>query len=302
MILEHDSESPPGMDLWIEERHRDQVAMRFRVNKVLFSARSPYQQVEIVETAGLGRMLLNDGLVMISEKDEFIYHEMISHVPLTVHPDPQRVLVIGGGDGGTVREVLRHPSVKSCKLVEIDRMVVDACKEFIPQTSACLDDPRVTVCIEDGVKFVAETDERFDVVLVDSTDPIGPAAPLFGEAFYSNVRRVLSEQGLVVSQAESPYCELPTQASLLGILHKLFPCCHIYNYCNMTYPAGLWSFSFVSKGLCPLANLSVERSRALAEGCRYYSEHVHRAAFALPAFMQRELGDCLTPFAGPEHS
>ncbi len=193
------------------------------MKRVLFSGKSPFQRVDIVETAGHGRMLLNDGLVMVSERDEHVYHEMIAHVPLFVHSRPQRVLVIGGGDGGTVREVLRHPSVEHVRLVEIDQMVVDACREHLPATAACLSDPRVQVTIADGVRFVAETDERYDVVLVDSTDPIGPAAPLFGREFYGNVRDVLTERGIVVSQAENPFYEQAAQRSLLATLRDRVP-------------------------------------------------------------------------------
>jgi len=235
--------SPPKddikSDLWIEEKHRVQTALRFRVNATLFRGKSPFQEVAVVDTVPLGRMLLNDGLVMCTDKDEFVYHEMIAHVPLFVHPDPKRVLVIGGGDGGTVREVLRHRSVKVCRLVEIDKMVVDACRKFMPSVSKALGDRRAKVTIADGVRFVATTNERFDVVIVDSTDPIGPAAPLFGRKFYSNVRRVLNPGGIVVSQGESPFYEAESQNSLVGILASVFNRTHVYNFSNLSYPGGL---------------------------------------------------------------
>jgi spermidine synthase len=284
------------MDLWVEESHRDVIAQRYRVRQVLFSEQSPFQRVEIVETEGLGKMLLHDGLVMITERDEGIYHDMIAHVPLFVHPEPQKVLVIGGGDGGTVREVLRHPSVQSCRLVEIDGLVIDACRQHFSFTSAALDDPRVTVQIDDGVRFVRETSERFDVVIVDSTDPIGPAAPLFGSEFYGDVQRVLTPQGLVVSQAESPFYEQELQYSLVKILKEVFPKTHIYNYSNLTYPGGLWSFTFASQGLCPLGDFHLDRVLTSGLEFFYYSAAVHRAAFCLPAFMARDLQDLLTPF------
>jgi len=271
----------------MEEKHRDIVAIRYRVKRTLFSGKSPYQQIDVLETEGFGRMLLNDGLVMISERDEFVYHEMIAHVPLFVHPDPQRVLVIGGGDGGTVREVLKHPSVKECKLVEIDAMVIDACREFIPSTAAALDDPRATVIVDDGVKFVAETDERFDLVIVDSTDPIGPAQPLFGDGFYSNVGKVLTNSGIVVSQGESPFYEAETQAALLGVLKKFFEPVRLYNYSNLTYPGGLWSFTFASKGLCPVADFDERRVERSGIEFGYYNAGIHKAAFTLPEFIRR---------------
>ncbi len=276
-------------DLWMEDRHRDIMGMRFRVKRVLFSEKSPFQHVEILETAGMGRMLLNDGIIMITERDEFVYHEMIAHVPLFTHPGAERVLVIGGGDGGTAREVLRHRGVKACRMVEIDEMVVDACRKFIPQTAGCLDDPRLELTIADAVKFVAETDERFDVVLVDSTDPIGPAKPLFEEDFYRSLRRVLNEGGVVVSQGESPFYEGEAQKMLLGTLNKVFDHAHIYNFTNMTYPGGLWSFTFASDGPCPMRDLDPERVARSGIDFKYYSPEVHRAAFALPQFMRDDL-------------
>jgi spermidine synthase len=283
--------------IWVEEFHRDKMAVRYRVERILFSARSPYQRVEIVETEGYGRVLLNDGNVMVSERDEFIYHELISHVPLFVHPRCRRVLVIGGGDGGSVREILRHPAVETVRLVEIDRMVVEACREYLPLTASALDDPRVRVTIADGVQFVAETEERYDLILVDSTDPIGAAAPLFGPEFYGNVKRVLRDGGVVVSQAESPYLESEAQESLLRILHERFERVHVYNYANMTYPGGLWSFSFAAKGdLCPVGDFDPSRVEASGLSFRFYSPEIHRAVFALPAFQRRALGRVLTPF------
>ncbi len=277
------------MDLWIQERHKDAQANAFRVTNVLFDGRSEFQAVAVVETAAHGRMLLNDGLIMLTERDEFVYHEMIAHVPLLTHSAPRRVLVIGGGDGGTVRECLKHPSVEHVRLVEIDGMVVDACRAHIPSCAACLDDARVAVTIADGVAFVAETQERFDVVLVDSTDPIGPAAPLFGPEFYGNVKRVLTDQGIVVSQCENPWWEPEAQRALLGILGDTFPVVSLYNYHNLTYPGGLWTFSFASKG--PRPDRDPDPARAAALGTlRWWTPAIHGAAFALPAFQRRALG------------
>ncbi|MFO7654687.1 MAG: polyamine aminopropyltransferase [Candidatus Krumholzibacteriia bacterium] len=281
------------LDLWIEERFRDIYASRFRVTRVLFSGRSEFQRVDVVETAGHGRMLLNDGLVMVTERDEFAYHEMIAHVPLCVHPDPRRVLVIGGGDGGTVREVLRHPSVEHVRLVEIDAMVVDACREHLRLTSAALDDPRVQVTIGDGVAFVRDTADRYDVVLVDSTDPIGPAQPLFGREFYGDVKRVLTRQGIVVSQGENPWYEGAAQRSLMGTLRDVFPQLNLYDYSNLTYPGGLWSFSFASLGLRPVGDLKPERAVAAGLPGRYYNLDIHRAAFALPEFARVAVAEYL---------
>ena len=286
------------LQLWVEEHHEDFLTMRYRVEKTLFSGESDFQHIDIVETSGFGKMLFNDSTAMISERDEFIYHEMISHVPLFVHPGVRRVLVIGGGDGGTVREVLRHPGVRHCRLVEIDPLVVEACREHIPVTSAALDDPRAEVTIGDGVQFVATTDERYDLVIVDSTDPVGPATPLFGPEFYCNVHRVLEDGGIAVSQAESSLLELDAQKSLLGILSAIYERVHVYNYVNMTYPGGLWSFSLATKGqLCPLENFDEGRVESSGIEFRYYNPMIHRAAFALPTFQAKELAPYLTGFA-----
>jgi len=285
------------IDLWVEERHEDFLTQRYRVTRTLFSGESEFQRIDIVETAGHGRMLFIDGLAMISERDEFVYHDMIAHVPLFVHPAPRRVLVIGGGDGGTMREVIRHPQVEHGRLVEIDPVVVKSCREHLPQTAAALDDPRVEVTIGDGVKFVSETTERYDVVLVDSTDPIGPATPLFGEEFYGNVHRILNDDGIVVSQAESPWYEQKWQETITTILGGVFARVHVYNYANLTYPGGLWSFSFGGKSdRCPLADFDDNRVAESGLTFRYYSAAVHRAAFALPEFQRTFLAERLTPF------
>ena len=221
---------------------------------------------------------------------------MITHVPMFVHPNPKRVLVVGGGDGGTVREGIRHPSVEFCHLVEIDPLVVEGCRKHIPQTSKALDDSRVKVSIEDGVKFMAETKDRFDVIIIDSTDPIGPATPLFGEEFYQNVSSVLNDDGIVVSQCESVFYFLEAQVSLLKVLNSVFPKVHVYNYTNMTYPGGLWSFSFASKGLCPLKDFRKEKVETSGLDFDWYNEEIHKASFCLPTFQKKKLSGLLSEF------
>ncbi|WP_371188320.1 polyamine aminopropyltransferase [Thalassotalea maritima] len=276
-------------ELWIEEKFEDFLGLRIKVEKVLFSGKSEFQTVDVVETKAHGKMLLNDGLIMVTERDEFAYHDMIAHVPLFVHPNPKNVLVIGGGDGGTAREVLRHKSVEKCTMVEIDGMVVDACKEFIPQTSCELDNPRLNLIIGDGVKFVKETTEKFDVIIVDSTDPIGPAAPLFGPEFYADVYNCLSEDGLVVSQGESSWYALEIQQSLLKVLNDAFPQTYLYSFSNLTYPGGLWSFSFATKKYHPIKDFDAERVKASGLDFDYYNAELHTAAFALPSFARKGL-------------
>ncbi len=276
-------------DLWVEEKFKDFLGLRLKVEKVLFSGKSEFQTVDIVETKGHGKMLLNDGLIMVTERDEFAYHDMITHVPLFVHPSPKNVLVIGGGDGGTAREVLRHSSVESCTMVEIDGMVVDACREHIPQTSKDLDHPKMNLIIGDGVEFVKATQQKFDVIIVDSTDPIGPAQPLFGVDFYKDVYACLTDDGIVVSQGESSWYAMEIQQSLLKVLRQVFPACYLYSFSNLTYPGGLWSFTFASKKYHPINDFDSQRVNDSGLEFDYYNQQLHSAAFALPSFAKKGL-------------
>ena len=278
-------------NVWVEEMIEDKIGLRFKIERTLFSGKSDFQHVDVVETTAMGKMLLNDGLIMVTERDEFVYHDMIAHVPLFVHPNPKNVLVIGGGDGGTAREVLRHNSVEKCTMVEIDKLVVDACIEHIPQTSSALNDERLILLFEDGVEFVKNTKEKYDVILVDSTDPIGPATPLFGEGFYQDVYNCLADDGIVVSQGESPWHQTKMQGVLMKILHSIFPKVRIYNFSNLTYPGGLWSFTYASKGLHPIKDFTEVRVEESGLDFEYYTPAIHRGAFALPQFQLNKIGE-----------
>jgi spermidine synthase len=283
-------------ETWFEELDAEQnLGMKFRTTKHVFSKKSPFQQVDIYDTVTHGRMLTHDGLIMVTEKDEFIYHDMITHVPMMTHPNPEKVLIIGGGDGGTAREVLRYKSVKKCVMVEIDPVVVDACREFIPQTSREFSNPKLEILIADGVDYMKSSKDTFDVIIVDSSDPIGPATPLFNIDFYKDIYARLSDNGIVVSQCESPYYHKAMQKTLLGILKELFPKVHLYTYTNLSYPGGYWAFSFASKGLCPLKDLKPERVKKENLEFQYYNENLHWGAFQLPSFMQKEYKNLLTP-------
>lgn len=283
------------MNLWIKEIHQGMVGLSFKVEKTLFSDQSRFQQVDVVKTHGHGCMLLNDGLIMLSERDEFVYHEMIAHVPLFVHPSPRHVLVIGGGDGGTVREVLKHSEISRVVMVEIDDMVVRACRTYLPTLSAAMDDPRLELLIEDGVKYVARTKEKFDIVIIDSTDPVGPAAPLINKPFYEKVAGLLKPDGILISQAESPWYDHEIQHAMLMNQRPFFKKLHIYLFSTLTYPGGLWSFAYGSKNLCPIRNFEptrVERSGILT---RYYNPGMHRSAFMLPNFVAENLSSVIDP-------
>lgn len=270
---------------WRYETFKDAYRQGFVEERLLASRQSPFQLVEVLETRLFGRMLMNDGFVMTTTLDEFVYHEMLVHVPLQALPDVRDVLIIGGGDGGTAREAARYPGV-SIDMVEIDPVVIEFSRAYLPETACGLDHPAVNLFIEDGVAFVERTERKYDVVLVDSTEPFGPAEALFNEAFYRNVHRVLKDDGVVVAQADSPYYSPDVQRHLAGILRAVFGNCSPYNYSNCTYPGGLWSFFAATKGL---TGLTPDHPKELEGGMRYYTPSLHTASFCLPAFQSAAL-------------
>ncbi len=274
------------MELWTTEQHKD-MALGFRTTKTLYHAQSPYQAVDIVETTRYGRLLLLDGAVMTTDKDEFVYHEMISHVPMLAHPNPKRVLVIGGGDGGTVRELVKHPSVEQVVLCEIDGLVVDSCKEFFPQIAAELNHPKVEVIIGDGVAYMANDAKGFDLIIIDSTDPIGPGEGLFTEEFYRNTYNALNEDGMMVAQTESPFVCQDLIRTIYPMYERIFPIVRMYTGHIPTYPSGFWTWAFCSRKYdYPLPEAHLDRVREIEKTCKYYNAELHAASFVLPNFVK----------------
>jgi spermidine synthase len=274
------------MDLWIRERFLDRFEQGYRVTDVLHFSKSEFQEVSVVETTALGRMLLLDGMIMTTERDEFIYHEMISHIPMLAHPNPKKVLVIGGGDGGTIREVLKHPSVEKAVLCEIDGEVIDVCRKYLPSIADKLDDPRVEIVVRDGAAYIAEHPNTFDVILIDSTDPIGPGEKLFTEQFYKHVLAALTEHGIMACQSEAPIA-VPEECQRINkLLRSVFPYVQPYTACVPTYPSGQWTWTFCSKGVKPLDAINESVADELAKFCKYYNRQVHQAVFALPNYMK----------------
>lgn len=266
----------------------------FGVDGLLMSEESEFQRVEVVKTDVFGNLMLLDGLVMLTERDEFVYHEMIAHPALCLHPNPKRVLVVGGGDGGTVREVVKHESVEHVDLVEIDGLVVEASKRYFPTVASAFDHPKLGLKIEDGLAFVKNAAPgSYDVILVDSTDPVGFAEGLFGRAFYEDCVRALGPDGILVSQTESPFDE--RFQSQIQAAHQtlgtLFPHVSLYLASIPTYPMGTWSFVMASRTRRPVDDFDeAEAERRLApfaDGLKYYRAPLHRAAFTLPAFVDR---------------
>ncbi|NIQ38007.1 MAG: polyamine aminopropyltransferase [Proteobacteria bacterium] len=274
------------MEVWLTEKHSEDIALSYRVSKTIFSAVSPYQNIDVIENPQYGRMLLLDGIVMFAEANEFHYSEMISHVPLFVHPRPRRVLIIGGGDGGTAREVLRHPDVERIDLIEIDKMVVETALEHFPSIAETLRDRRVNLTFQDGAEFVRTTEKRYDVAIVDSTDPIGSGEKLFERQFYQNTMKCLKTDGLMVAQSESPLFHPKLISRVMGDLKSLFSIVCLYCAFVPVYQGGMWSFAFASKKYDPRKNFRKDKYDSLQLPLRYYNECIHYGAFWLPTFVK----------------
>ncbi len=274
------------MSLWYEESWQDTVRFVLRTEGSVVRRRSEFQQIEVFDTPTFGRVLALDSVLMTSEADEFFYHEMITHPALTAVGASRRVLIIGGGDGGTAREVLRHPSVESVALVEIDAVVVEVCKVHLPSIGTAWDDPRLAVHIGDGIRFVeSAADDAYDVIILDGTDPIGPAAPLFDEAFYQDVRRVLRPGGVFSLQSQSPFMTSDLWVQTQRRLRRVFPIVHPCFAPVPLYSTGVWSWSFASDHV----DARTPRPDRLGDFlglCRYYTPAVHQAAFLVPPYVQ----------------
>lgn len=277
------------MGLWYDETFDNHTRFGLRVKETLFSGQSPYQKVEVLDTVSFGRVLVLDHVFMTSEYDEFLYHEMLAHPVMTTAPHIERVLVIGGGDGGTVREVLRHSDVKQCVMIEIDQMVVDVCKEHLPGIGTAWDDPRLDLRFIDGIDYVKSSDDdKYDVVLLDGTDPIGPGAVLFDESFYEGCKRMLAPGGVMGLQSESPLLMLDVFVETQHKLRKLFDEVHPYMGPVPLYGAGTWSWTWCSDTGEPL-RADPDRQAAIVEGSKAYNPELHQAIFALPNYVKRAL-------------
>lgn len=278
------------MELWFSEMHTKDVKMSIRVDKQLWSEQSEFQRIDVFESREFGRFLTLDGIMMLTEKDEFIYHEMITHVPMASNPDIKNVLVIGAGDGGTVRELTRYGTVENIDMVEIDKRVVDVCREYLPQTACRLDDRRVHIFYDDGLRFVRLCENRYDLIIVDSTDPFGPGEGLFTSEFYGNCFNALTANGILVNQHESPYYDDDAKAMQRAHrrIREFFGVCRVYQAHIPTYPSGHWLFGFASKSIDPLA-ADAGRWNALGLKTRYYNTELHKGCFAIPNYVKELL-------------
>ena len=272
------------MEFWFSEFHTPDVKHSIRVNKQLYSKQSDYQRIDIFETPEFGRVLTLDGNVMLTERDEFIYDEMIVHVPMAVHKEAKDILVIGAGDGGVVRELTRYDRVERIDLVEMDPQVVEACRAYLPSNACRMDDRRVHIYFENALKYIRRCEEEYDLIIVDSSDPFGPSEGLFTREFYGSCFNALKEDGIMVNQQGSPF--YAEDASAMQRSHKriasTFPISRVYQAHIPTFAAGYWLFGFASKKYHPIDDLDAESWKALNMRTRYYTTKLHIGAFYLP--------------------
>lgn len=272
--------------LWLVENERDNLKVSYRIRDIVYSNQSPIQHVMILDSYDFGRMLVLDGIVQTTSTDGHIYNEMITHVPLAYHADPKRVLIIGGGDCGAAREVCKYDQVEQIDMVEIDETVVQVCREHLPEVSGNLSDPRVRFIFDDGVRYAAETDPVYDVIIVDSSDPIGPAEQLFELEFYQNLRNALKPGGMLVCQTESPIFHWDVLHRSYTYLHSLFSHTKLYMATVPTYPGGMWSFTLATDAVASDGQLQVQRKLPKT---RYITDDLLKSCFDIPGFITDRL-------------
>ncbi|MGG3799905.1 spermidine synthase [Metabacillus fastidiosus] len=268
--------------LWYTEKQTKNFGITMKIKQTLHTEQTDFQKLEMVETEEFGNMLFLDGMVMTSEVDEFVYHEMVAHVPLFTHPNPEHILVVGGGDGGVIREILKHPSVKKATVVDIDGKVIEYSKKYLPSIAGKLDDSRVDVQVGDGFMHIAKSEDEYDVIMVDSTEPVGPAVNLFSKGFYAGISKALKDDGIFVAQTDNPWFTPDLISNVQRDVKEIFPITRLYLANIPTYPSGLWSFTIGSKKYDPL---EVGEERFHEIDTKYYTKDIHKAAFVLPKFV-----------------
>lgn len=274
------------MELWYTEKIDDGGGLTIKIKNHLFHRQTKYQTIDIFDTFLYGRLMVIDGVVMLTEKDEYVYHECLTHVPIQLLDNPERVLIIGGGDGGAAREVLKYPYVREVVMVEIDGEVIEASKRFFPTLAIAFKDKRLKTFIADGAQYVKDEKKSFDLIIIDSTDPVGPGEVLFTEDFYRDSNRILKKSGIFTAQTESPFDE--DRKEIIRNIYKNLG--SIYRHTRMylasipTYPFGLWSFAFASQEVDPL---SFEiKATFLPDNLKYYNRKIGKSIFTLPNFAE----------------
>ncbi|MFF2094184.1 polyamine aminopropyltransferase [Paenibacillus sp. NPDC058174] len=271
------------MEMWYTEKQTESFGITAKITKTYVNEQTDFQQLDMIETEEFGTMLVLDGMVMTTVKDEFVYHEMVAHPVLSTHPNPEHVLIVGGGDGGVVREVMKHPKVKKAVLVDIDGKVIEYSKKYLPTIACELDNPRVEVLVNDGFMHIHDHKNEYDVIMVDSTEPVGPAANLFTRGFYQGIYESLKEDGIFVAQTDNPWFKADLIQSVNKDVKEVFPIVRVYGANIPTYPSGLWTFTMGSKKYDPTA---VDEASIPELDTKYYTPRLHKAAFVLPRFVE----------------
>jgi spermidine synthase len=269
--------------VFIERDPFSPIRYAYRVKAQLHREQSWFQEILVLDLAHFGKALVLDGVVQLTERDEYIYHEMLTQVALHSHPSPESVLIVGGGDGGSLREVAKHKTVTGIDLVELDPKVVEVCRQFLPAVAAAFDDPRLTMTHADGARFLKQADQRYDLVIVDCTDPVGPAQALSTREFFADCARCLKPEGMVVAQTESLHFHRHFVADVQRLLSEVFPIADLYTAALATYAGNWWTFSVGSKSRDPRM-----QARVCQVPARYYSDDVHAHSF-LPGSLYRKL-------------
>ncbi|RKD27336.1 spermidine synthase [Caminicella sporogenes DSM 14501] len=273
-------------ETWLVEDERDNMKLYYRVKEVLSSKKSPFQHVNIIDSYDFGRCLVLDGVMQTTELDGYIYNEMISHIPVVTHQNPKKVLIIGGGDCGVANELSKYKELESVDMVEIDKVVVDECVDKLTMISGnAPNDERINFLFEDGIKFVKDKEKCYDVAIVDSSDPVGPAEVLFSEEFYVDLKKSLKDDGIMVCQSQSPIFHKEVLKRTRDILKKHFPIVRTYKAVVPSYPGGMWSFTLASFKYDPL-NANLER---LVKNTKYINKDIFKSCFSLPNFMKEYL-------------
>ena len=276
------------MGFWFEEYHTANTKFGIRVGEQLYHGESEYQKIDVFDSPEFGRVLTSNGSVIFTDQEEFVYDEMVVHVPMAVHPNVKRVLVLGGGDGGVARELAHYNEIEIIDVVEPDKMFVDVSRKFFPNNAVGLDDVRVRIHYEDGLRFLRKCSDQYDLIINDATDPLGHEAGLFTKEFYGNCFKALHEDGIMVYQHGSPFFDEDEEScrSMHRKAYRSFPINRVYQAHIPTCPAGYWLFGFASKKYHPLKDFDAERWDARGIKTCYYTTHLHRGAFMLPKYVE----------------
>ncbi len=281
------------MAIWFSQQDTDHVKHSMEVKQQLFSGQSDYQHIDVFDTPEFGKMIVLDNEIIFSEADEFIYNEMVVHVPMAVHPYVKNVLIIGGGDGGVAKTLIQYPEIERIDVVEPDEMFIEVSRKFFPETAKGFDDERVHIVNMDGLRFLRRASDAYDLIINDSTDPFGYSEGLFTKEFYGNCYRALHADGIMVYQHGSPFYDEDEAAfrAMHRKVYRSFPISRVYQASIPTCPAGYWMFGFASKKYHPLVDFDPVRWQQRGLKTWYYTTNLHRGAFMLPKYVEDILNE-----------